>query len=103
MQGRRLLTPGHELIGGAGHGGHDDCHFVSCVHFALDMAGDAADAIHVGDGSTAELHHQAGHNALAHLRSVPVPTFVFLCGTFAYERRNQRDTSKYLALVWLWI
>ncbi len=35
--------------------------------------------------------------------SVPVPTFVSLCSTLANERRNQRDTSNYLILVWLWI
>src|SRR2546423_15223379 len=26
--------------------------------------------------------------------SVPVPTFVSLCSSLSYERRNQRDTSK---------
>jgi len=35
--------------------------------------------------------------------SVPVPTFVSLCSTRLYKRRNQRDTSNYLVLVWLWI
>src|SRR5437016_360041 len=27
---------------------------------------------------------------------VPVPTFVSLCSTRSYERRNQRDTSNYM-------
>jgi len=27
---------------------------------------------------------------------VPVPTFVSVCSTVAYERWNQKDTSKYL-------
>ncbi len=35
--------------------------------------------------------------------SVPVPTFVSFCSTRSYERRNQRDTSNYMILVWLWI
>ncbi|MPZ56018.1 MAG: hypothetical protein GEU91_05845 [Rhizobiales bacterium] len=35
--------------------------------------------------------------------SVPVPTFVSHCSTRSYERRNQRDTSNYMILVWLWI
>ena len=35
--------------------------------------------------------------------SVPVPTFVSLCSTRSYERRNQRDTSNHMILVWLWI
>jgi hypothetical protein len=35
--------------------------------------------------------------------SVPVPTFVLLCSTFFYERRNQRDTSNSMILVWLCI
>ena len=34
---------------------------------------------------------------------VPVPTFVSLCSTLAYERRNQRDISNSMILVWLWI
>ena len=33
--------------------------------------------------------------------SVPIPTFVFPCGTLRYQRRNQRDTSKFMILVWL--
>ena len=33
--------------------------------------------------------------------SVPVPTFVSLCSTRSYERRNQRDTNNYIILVWL--
>src|SRR3974377_2027174 len=28
--------------------------------------------------------------------SVPVPTFVSLCSTLLYKRRNQRDTSNYM-------
>ena len=44
------------------------------------------------------------HRNLTHTHaSVPVPTFVSLCSTRACKRRNQRDTSKYLILVWLWI
>jgi len=35
--------------------------------------------------------------------SVPVPTFVSFCSTHFYERRNQRDTSNSMSLVWLWI
>jgi len=31
--------------------------------------------------------------------SVPVPTFVSLCSTRSYERRNQRDTNNYMILV----
>src|SRR5215813_1728700 len=34
---------------------------------------------------------------------VPVPTFVSLCGILICERRNQRDTSKAIVLVRLWI
>ncbi len=35
--------------------------------------------------------------------SVPVPTFLSLSSSLANERRNQRDTRKYMILVWLWI
>jgi len=45
----------------------------------------------------------APHSAQTFLASVPVPTFVSLCSTRSYERRNQRDTSNYMILVWLWI
>jgi hypothetical protein len=32
---------------------------------------------------------------------VPLLTFVSYRGGFAYECQNQRDTSKYIILVWL--
>ena len=38
-----------------------------------------------------------------HGTRVPVPTFVCLCSTHSYERRNQRETSNSMILVWLWI
>ena len=37
------------------------------------------------------------------MAGAPVPTFVSLCSTLSYKRRNQRDTGNYLILVWLWI
>src|SRR6516225_5465888 len=43
----------------------------------------------------------ATHPLSADYASVPVPTFVSLCSTRLYKRRNQRDTSKYTILVWL--
>src|SRR5712692_10153018 len=46
---------------------------------------------------------RARGGAPARAASVPVPTFVSLCSTRSYERRNQRDTSNHRILVWLWI
>src|SRR6266436_5126840 len=40
-------------------------------------------------------------HAIVPITSVPVPTFVSLCSTLANERRNQRDTSNSMTLVWL--
>src|SRR5437763_7188206 len=37
--------------------------------------------------------HALARDQGAQITSVPVPTFVILPGTRAYERRNQRDTS----------
>ena len=67
MQRGRLLAPAHELIGRPGHGGDDDCHLVPGIYFALDVAGNAADALDIGDRGAAKLHYQAGHNALVRL------------------------------------
>jgi hypothetical protein len=61
----------------------------------------AVDAHHISRGFTALLEGAAARRASR--TSVPVPTFVFLCSTRVYERRNQRDTSNYMILVWLWI
>ena len=35
--------------------------------------------------------------------SVPIPKFALSCRTLWSELRNQRDTSKYVILVWFWI
>src|SRR5579871_1269970 len=63
MQHRRLAAQTHELVGGAGHGRDHDGHVVSGVDLTLDVAGDVADAVDIGDGRAAELHDEPGHEA----------------------------------------
>ena len=41
-----------------------DRHLMACTHLAFDMPRDVADALHIGNGGAAELHHQPGHNSL---------------------------------------
>ena len=60
-------APAYERIGGAGHCRHDHGHLVARIHFAFDVPGNAANALNISDRGAAELHHQAGHNELAHL------------------------------------
>jgi hypothetical protein len=64
MQDRPLPAPRHELIGHARHGGDHDRHLMARTHLAFDMPRDVADALHIGNGGAAELHHQPGHNSL---------------------------------------
>ena len=54
----RLLAPGDELVGLAGHGGDDDRDLMPRVDLALHVRRDIADAIDVGDRRAAEFHHQ---------------------------------------------
>ena len=65
VQRRGLAAPGHQLVGGARHGGDDDRHLVAGVDLALDVARDVADALDIGDRGAAELHYKAGHGGLA--------------------------------------
>ena len=58
---RRFPDPGDELVGLAGHRRDDDGDLVAGIDLALDVAGDIADAVDVGDGGAAELHHDARH------------------------------------------
>ena len=58
---RPRLHPGDELVGLAGHGRDDDGDLMAGVDLALDMAGDVADALDIGDGRAAEFHHETGH------------------------------------------
>ena len=59
--GDAAAAPADQLVGRAGHGGHHDRDLVAGVDLALDVAGDVADAVDVGDRRAAELHHQTGH------------------------------------------
>ncbi|BBC02841.1 DNA mismatch repair protein [Bradyrhizobium elkanii USDA 61] len=59
---RGVGAPGHQLIGLAGHRGDDDGDLVARVDLALHMLRDVADTIDIGDGCTAEFHHEAAHD-----------------------------------------
>ena len=61
VQRRGILAPGDQLIGDAGHGGHHDGDVVTGVDLALDVAGDIADAVEIGDRRSAEFHDKARH------------------------------------------
>ncbi len=61
VQGGGLAHPGHQLVGGAGHGGDDDGHLVAGIDLALDVARDVADALDVGDRGAAEFHDDERH------------------------------------------
>ena len=62
MHRRGVAAPVHQLVGLAGHGRHDDGDIVSGVDFALDVTRDVADSVDIGDGRTAEFHHEAAHD-----------------------------------------
>ena len=61
VQRAQLLAPGDQLVGDAGHGRDHHRHLVPGLHRALHAGGHGADAVQVGDGGAAELHHDAGH------------------------------------------
>jgi hypothetical protein len=55
--------PGDELVGRARHRRDHDGDVVAGVDLALDVAGDVADALDIGDGGAAEFHDDDGHAA----------------------------------------
>ena len=61
VQRSSVAAPGYELVGRPRHGGDHHRHLVAGVDFALDVAGDIADALDIGDRGSAELHHQSRH------------------------------------------
>ena len=61
VQGRGLAAPGHELVGLAGHGGDHDGDLVAGIDFTLDVMGDVADVVDVGDRGSAEFHDKTRH------------------------------------------
>ena len=62
VQRRGLAHPGDQLIGDAGHGRDDHGHSVAGIDLALDVAGDVADALDVGNRGAAELHDEERHD-----------------------------------------
>ncbi len=61
LEGR--LAPGDQLIGDAGHRRNHDGDLMAGVDLALDVARDIADAVDIGDRSSAEFHDETGHEA----------------------------------------
>ena len=57
----RRPDPADQFVGLAGHGRDDDRDLVAGVDLAFDVARDVADAVDVGDGRSAEFHHDARH------------------------------------------
>ena len=58
---RGLARPGDELVGLAGHGRNHDRDLMAGIDLAFDVARHIADAVDVGDGRSAEFHHDARH------------------------------------------
>src|ERR1700716_1823437 len=88
---RLVLDPpgGRAIVGGAGEKTH--AVVAECGDRAIEGVARVSDI-------AAERDERFSHDS-----SVPVPMFVSLCSTRSYERRNQRDTSNYMILVWPWI
>ena len=57
VQRRQALAVGDELVGDAGHGGDHDGDLVPRLDLALHAGRDVADAVEIGDGGAAKLHH----------------------------------------------
>ena len=63
MQHGRLAAPFNQLVGDSRHCGNDDSHIVAGIDLALDVPRHIADAVEVGDGCSAEFHHQSSHDS----------------------------------------
>jgi hypothetical protein len=63
MHRRGFARPANQFIGLAGHGRDHDRDFMAGIDLALDMARHVADAGDVGDGGSAEFHHDARHGS----------------------------------------
>ena len=68
VQRRSLRRPADQLIGLAGHGGDHDGDLVARVDLALHMLRNVADALDIGDGRSAEFHHETAHDVRRDLR-----------------------------------
>lgn len=62
MHRRGVAAPFHQLIGLAGHRRHHHGDVMAGIDLTLHMACDVADTIDIGDGCTAEFHHEAAHD-----------------------------------------
>ena len=62
VQRRRFRRPADQLVGLAGHGGDHDGDLVARVDLALHMLRNVADALDIGDGRSAEFHHETAHD-----------------------------------------
>ena len=62
MHRRGVAAPFHQFVGLAGHGRHDDGDIMPGIDFAFDVTRDVADSVDIGDGRTAEFHHEAAHD-----------------------------------------
>jgi hypothetical protein len=85
VHGSRLPAPFDELVGGAGHGRHDNGDLMAGVDLALDVLRDVTDAVEIGDRSAAELHDEPGHKS-----STAKPRK----GAYRYRRVSMRATAR---------
>ena len=63
MQHGCLAAPFNQLVGDSRHCGNNDSHIVAGIDLALDVPRHIADAVKIGDGCSAEFHHQSSHDS----------------------------------------
>ena len=63
MQHGCLAAPFNQLVGDSRHCGNNDRHIVAGIDLALDVPRHIADAVKIGDGCSAEFHHQSSHDS----------------------------------------
>ena len=61
-------APFDQPVGGPRHRGSHHRDLVAGVDLTLDVAGNVADVLDIGDRGAAEFHHQAGHGRIVTLR-----------------------------------
>ncbi len=73
VHGRRFGAPADQLIGLARHGRNHDSNLVAGIDLALDVPGRLPNAVDIGDGRAAELHHNTRHDFKAQTKTIIEP------------------------------
>ncbi len=100
---RQPAHPPRQREAGGAYAGAEFDHMVAVLAAACRRQQDRVMADAMAPERLPQDEPAAQYRIVGEGTSVPVPTFVSHCSTLSYERRNQRDTSKHMILVWLWI